>query len=58
MEVHRAAGLFPDLEMAKEMKETLKSMTYPAYIEKVNLPGKGTWNRVKVGKFDTEDEAK
>jgi cell division septation protein DedD len=29
---------FPDLEMAKEIEETLKSRTYPAYIEKVNLP--------------------
>lgn len=49
---------FPDLEMAKEMEETLKSRTYPAYIEKVNLLGKGTWYGVKVGKFDTEDKAK
>lgn len=49
---------FPDLQIAKEMEETLKSRTYPAYIEKVNLPGKGTWYRVKVGNFTTEDEAK
>lgn len=49
---------FPDLQLAKEMEESLKSKTYQAYIEKVDLPGKGTWYRVKVGKFTTEDEAK
>ena len=49
---------FPDLEIAKEMERSLKSKTYPAYIETVDLPGKGTWYRVKVGKFTTEDEAK
>ena len=49
---------FPDLQIAEEMEETLKSKTYPAYIEKVDLPGKGTWYRVKVGKFTTEDEAR
>jgi cell division septation protein DedD len=40
------------------MEESLKSKTYPAYIETVELPGKGTWYRVKVGGFTTEDEAK
>jgi cell division septation protein DedD len=49
---------FPDLGIAKEMEATLKSRTYPAYIEKVDLPGKGTWYRVKVGNFTTKDEAK
>ena len=49
---------FPDLRIAREMKESLRSKTYPAYIETVELPGKGTWYRVKVGGFTTEDEAK
>ncbi|HLE18690.1 MAG TPA: SPOR domain-containing protein, partial [Syntrophales bacterium] len=49
---------FPDLRIAKEMERSLKSKTYPAYIETVDLPGKGTWYRVKVGGFTTEDEAK
>lgn len=49
---------FPDIRIAKEMEESLKSKTYPAYIETVNLPGKGTWYRVKVGGFTTKDEAK
>ena len=49
---------FPDLRIAREMEESLKSKTYPAYIETVELPGKGTWYRVKVGGFTTEDEAK
>jgi len=49
---------FPDIRIAKEMEESLKSKTYPAYIETVDLPGKGTWYRVKVGGFTTKDEAK
>jgi cell division septation protein DedD len=49
---------FPDLQLAKEMEKSLKSKTYPAYIETVDLPGKGTWYRVKVGGFPSEDEAK
>ncbi|MEW6145124.1 MAG: lytic transglycosylase domain-containing protein [Thermodesulfobacteriota bacterium] len=49
---------FPDLQLAKEMEESLKSKTYPAYIETVDLPGKGTWYRVKVGGFPSKDEAK
>lgn len=49
---------FPDLTIAREMEASLKSKTYPAYIETVNLPGKGTWYRVKVGGFPTEDEAR
>jgi cell division septation protein DedD len=49
---------FPDLQIAREMEESLKSKTYPAYIETVDLPGKGTWYRVKVGGFTTENEAK
>jgi hypothetical protein len=49
---------FPDLQLAKEMEESLKSKTYPAYIETVDLPGKGTWYRVKIGGFPSEDEAK
>ncbi len=48
---------FPDIRIAKEMEESLKLKTYPAYIETVDLPGKGTWYRVKVGGFTTEDEA-
>ena len=49
---------FPDIRIAKEMEESLKSKTYPAYVETVDLPGKGTWYRVKVGGFTTKDEAK
>ena len=48
---------FPDFEVAKEMERTLKSKTYPAYVEKANLAEKGTWYRVKVGKFTTKEEA-
>lgn len=48
---------FPDIQDAREMEQALKSRTYPAYIEKADLAEKGTWYRVKVGKFATREEA-
>jgi len=49
---------FPDKRFAKEMESTLKSRTYPAYVQKADIPGKGTWYRVRVGKFSTKEEAR
>lgn len=49
---------FPDLEIARKMERTLLSKAYPAYIEKAELPGRGTWYRVRVGKFTTKEEAR
>jgi len=48
---------FPDVGAAREMERTLKSKSYPAYVEKADLGGKGTWYRVKVGRFSTKSEA-
>ncbi len=48
---------FPDPEAAREMERALKSRTYPAYVEKADLPGRGTWYRVKIGTFTTKEEA-
>ncbi|MEQ9619301.1 MAG: lytic transglycosylase domain-containing protein [Deltaproteobacteria bacterium] len=48
---------YPDLDIARKMEQALLSKTYPAYIEKADLPGRGTWYRVRVGKFTTKEEA-
>ncbi len=48
---------FPTMDNAKEMEQSLKSKTYPAYIKAANLPNKGTWYRVRVGEFTTKQDA-
>ncbi len=48
---------FPDKALAEEMEREFKAKRYPAYTEEVEIPGKGTWYRVKIGKFTTESEA-
>ncbi|HEX3035878.1 MAG TPA: lytic transglycosylase domain-containing protein [Thermodesulfobacteriota bacterium] len=48
---------FPDVQQAEELKKHLKSKLYPAFIQKVELPDKGTWYRVRVGNFKTKKEA-
>lgn len=37
--------------------EDLKKKGYPAFLEEVEIKGKGTWYRVKVGHFAARDEA-
>ena len=48
---------FPEQGAAAEMENMLKQKTYPAYVQKTEIPGKGTWYRVRVGKFETKGEA-
>lgn len=49
---------FPEQGAAMQMESNLKAKTYPAYVQKTDIPGKGTWYRVRVGKFETKSEAK
>jgi cell division septation protein DedD len=49
---------FPQLEDAQRMEQSLKAKSLPAYIQKTDLPGKGTWYRVRVGTFATLEQAK
>jgi cell division septation protein DedD len=49
---------FPEARFAKEMENTLKAKTYPVYVQKTDIPGKGTWYRVRVGQFATKEEAR
>lgn len=48
---------FPDLGSAQEVEQSLKSKSYPVFIQKAEVPGKGTWYRVRVGEFNTRQEA-
>ncbi|HSE83834.1 MAG TPA: lytic transglycosylase domain-containing protein [Thermodesulfobacteriota bacterium] len=48
---------FPDMQQAEELKKHLKSKLYPAFIQKVELPDRGTWYRVRVGNFKSKREA-
>ncbi len=48
---------FPYLGNAQEMEQSLKSKSYPAFIQKSEVPGKGTWYRVRLGEFNTRQEA-
>jgi cell division septation protein DedD len=50
-------GSFPDLVSAQVVEQSLKSKSYPVFIQKAEVPGKGTWYRVRVGQFDTKQEA-
>jgi len=48
---------FSEIDSAKELENSLKSKTYPAYIKVAQIPGKGTWYRVRVGEFNTKNDA-
>jgi cell division septation protein DedD len=43
--------------IALEQLAKFSSQGYDAFIEKANIPGKGTWYRVKVRNFKTQKEA-
>lgn len=49
---------FPQARFAHEMEGKLKSKSYPAYVQKTDIPGKGIWYRVRVGHFGTKEEAR
>ena len=48
---------FPHFPSAKEMEESLKSKTYPAYIKEADIPNKGRYYRVRIGEFNSKNEA-
>ncbi len=47
-----------DSERASEVVSVLKSKGYSAYKVAANVPGKGTYHRVRVGHFEDHGEAK
>lgn len=48
---------FDEIDSARELESSLKSKTLPAYIKVAQIPGKGTWYRVRVGGFNSKSEA-
>lgn len=48
---------FSEIDSARELENSLKSKTLPAYIKVAQIPGKGTWYRVRVGGFNSKSEA-
>src|SRR5882724_5298984 len=44
-------------EEAKKIVKSLISKGYPAFIKAAEIPGKGTWYRIRVGTFKTREEA-
>ncbi|MDY6855365.1 MAG: SPOR domain-containing protein [Thermodesulfobacteriota bacterium] len=51
-------GSFQRIEQAKKLAEKLDRKGYPAYIVSTNIPMQGMWHRVRVGHFETMNEAK
>lgn len=48
---------FRSQELALEEIQGLRHLNHPVYISKVNIPGKGIWHQVLIGKFKTQKEA-
>jgi len=43
---------------AEDFAEELKLRGYPAFVKQAEVPGRGTWHRVRIGTFKTIEEAK
>lgn len=48
---------YPEIDLARDLVTSLKAKGYPVFIQKVNIPQGGTWYRVRIGSFDTKEEA-
>jgi cell division protein FtsN len=46
-----------DRKTASDMIARLKKKGYSAYITKAEVSGKGTWYRIRIGSFNTREEA-
>jgi capsular exopolysaccharide synthesis family protein len=46
-----------DLKEAQEIIQAVKKLGMNAYSSSIDIPGKGTWYRVYIGKFDTKEKA-
>jgi tetratricopeptide (TPR) repeat protein len=54
--IHGAS--YRELEQAKLHIISLQKLGYAAFYEKVNIPGKGLWYRVYIGKYGNREAAK
>lgn len=48
---------FRDKVNADQLMKELEDKGYDAFLEKTDIPGKGTWYRVAVGRFSSREEA-
>lgn len=48
---------FRKRDRAQRLMETLGGKGYDAFVEEANIPQKGTWYRVAVGRFPSREEA-
>lgn len=51
-------GSFKSADAAKQLQKELKQKSVESSVRKVDLAGKGTWWRVQVGQYASENEAK
>ncbi len=51
------AGSYRKQYVAEREVARLNKMGFPAYVSSTNLSNKGTWYRVKIGKYETRAEA-
>lgn len=51
------AAAFPTQAGADELAQKLKSAGVPSYVVSADLPRRGTWFRVRVGRFNTAEDA-
>ncbi|MFA4874528.1 MAG: SPOR domain-containing protein [bacterium] len=50
-------GSYPNAVEAKHSVERWKGKGYPAYLMLADIPDRGRWYRVRIGGFETRDEA-
>ena len=51
-------GSYPTIEEAQTSQQNWKKKGYSAFITEAEIPGKGTWYRVRLGSFPNKDKAK
>jgi len=47
-----------DERIARDTLAALKTRDHDAFMEKIELPGKGVWHRIFIGRFTSETEAR
>lgn len=51
-------GSFKNAQNAFDFEKKFNAKGYPSFVEKIDILGKGTWYRVRVGSFNTKEKAK
>jgi cell division septation protein DedD len=51
-------GAFQKEEEARRIVNDLKARGYPAFIKAIEVPGKGIWYRVRIGRFSSREIAR